>query len=961
VLPGFRAGFLMTISVVQSNTTVGPANGTFPGTFTSGVAAGNTLFMVVFAYDSGSAISATTPTFNGLSYPAAVQLYAIYSTSGSNIFTAAWMFPNVPTAGATSVGLTLTGGTNDGNTGQIVYEVSGLGASPLADQTVTQAVNSGGSTTASVTTPAIQFQPEFVLASSIGFGQSQSGVPGAPWTNLSAGNNDYAAAGYQVVTSSGGTYTWQGNTGSGGTSGDSAAGIVTIAGSAGSGPVLAQQPGSRAWRGRFRRVQVPWPSPATVPAPPVQPPALLKGSPAAVRGRLAGLAAPVVQPPGSGPPPQPQPGARVWRARFRRHQVPFGPPGPPPASVPAPFTLPQIARGPAARSLARLTAARGRPGAPAPFTPPHVPVRGPAGRVLARLTGARGRPGASAPFTAPHVPVHGPPAAVKGKLAGLTAPPPVAPPARTPVQAPAGLFRGRTAARPGKLTGLAALVPARVTPPAGPPRAVPPLLKGPPAATRGQLGFWRVRVFAQLFTASGSWTGPSGLAGLPAVYTWGPAGSSVAGVFPVSNGAAGGGGAFGGEPALGGVGPGTVLTVTVGTAGSGTATTVTGGTVTVTAAAGGNGIGTSGGGGGSPGSNTLAEGGGSGGGATGGTDGGGGGASGGSTGAGGAGQAGVIGGLGGSAGTGAAGPPSLAGGTGGNGATPSAVAQNGAVPGAAGGGGCSASGFTAAGTSQDGLALIVWTAYDLPAVTAAPGRALPGAVTGSQIVTVSVAPGPAAPFTAPRTLLRGPAGRVLARLTGARGRPGVPALFAVPGVLLRGRAAARAGKLAGIVAPPPVLHPAVISVFKLPGSLRGPASAVKGTVAGIVAPPPVLHPAVVSTFKVPGLPLRGPAAARKGSVTGVVAPPPVTQPNIPSPFYPPHLPLRGPVPVTPRTKTTGGVAPPPVPPPVAPPHWQGSTHMIAATATGNLIQGANHTGRGGPGTDLKGDYERSGD
>jgi hypothetical protein len=747
--------------------------------------------------------------------------------------------------------------------------------------------------------------------------------PGAGVNNgISDTNGSAGAAGSTI---GGGTWSFSASS--------SGAGItftIELATTGASGPPSQPQPGSHAWRARFRRGQVPWPSPATAPPLPAQPPALLKGPPAAVKGKLAGLTAPAAVP-GSGPPPQPQPGSRAWRARFRRGQVPFAPPGPPPASVPSPFTLPQIARGPAARSLARLTATRGRPGTPALFTPPRGPVRGP-------------------------------PAAVKGKLAGLTAPPPVAPPARTPVQAPAGLFRGRAAARPGKLSGLAALVPARVIPPAGPPRAVPPLLKGPPAATRGQLGFWRVRVFAQLFTTSGSWAAPSGLTGLPAVYAWGPAGSSVAGVFPVSNGAAGGGGAFGGEPALGGVGPGTVLTVTVGTAGSGTATTVTGGTVTVTGAAGGNGIGTSGGGGGSPGSNTLAEGGGSGGGATGGTDGGGGGGSGGSAGAGGAGQAGVIGGLGGSAGTGAAGPPSLAGAAGGNGATPSAVAQNGAVPGAAGGGGCSASGFTAAGTSQDGLALIVWAAYDLPAVTAAPGRALPGAVTGSQVVTVSAAPGPAAPFTAPRTLLRGPLARSLARLTATRGRPGIPALFAVPAVLLRGRAAARAGKLTGVAAPPPVLHPAVTSVFRLPGfPLRGPAAARKGTVAGIVAPPPVLHPAVASTFKVPGLPLRGPAAARKGSVAGVVAPPPVTQPNIPAPFYPPHLPLRGPVPVTPRTKTTGAVAPPPAPPPVAPPHWQGSTHMIAATATGNLIQGANHTGRGGPGTDLKGDYERSGD
>jgi hypothetical protein len=219
-----------------------------------------------------------------------------------------------------------------------------------------------------------------------------------------------------------------------------------------------------------------------------------------------------------------------------------------------------------------------------------------------------------------------------------------------------------------------------------------------------------------------------------------------------------------------------------------------------------------------------------------------------------------------------------------------------------------------------------------------------------------VRPGPPAPFHPPHLLLQGPAARVLARLTGARGRPGVPAPFTPPRVPLRGPAAAVKGRLTGVAAPPPVRH-LILGGFPL----RGPAAAAKGTLSGVAAPPPVLHPVVVSTFKAPGFPLRGPAAARKGGVTGLAAPPPVTQPNVPAPFYAPHVLLRGPVPAVPGTKTTGAVAPPPAPPPLAPPHWQGSTHMIAATATGNLIQGANHTGRGGPGPDLKGDYERSGD
>ena len=221
--------------------------------------------------------------------------------------------------------------------------------------------------------------------------------------------------------------------------------------------------------------------------------------------------------------------------------------------------------------------------------------------------------------------------------------------------------------------------------------------------------------------------------------------------------------------------------------------------------------------------------------------------------------------------------------------------------------------------------------------------------------------GPAAPFHPPHGLLHGAAAAVRGHLVALRGRAGQPSGFRPPGSAGRGRAAARPGKLAAVAAPPPVLHPVVVSVFKAPGfPLRGRAAARPGKLAAVAAPPPVLHPAVVSTFKAPGFPLRGPAAARKGTLAGAAAPPPVIHPAVPAPFFPPRTLLRGPVPVRSRTPLTGGAAPPPPGPPPQTPHWQGSTHQVAATAAGNLIQGANHTGRGGPG-DLKGDYERSGD
>jgi hypothetical protein len=215
--------------------------------------------------------------------------------------------------------------------------------------------------------------------------------------------------------------------------------------------------------------------------------------------------------------------------------------------------------------------------------------------------------------------------------------------------------------------------------------------------------------------------------------------------------------------------------------------------------------------------------------------------------------------------------------------------------------------------------------------------------------------GPPAPFFPPRTLLRGAMAAVRGRLTAARGQPGRPSPFKLPGPL-RGAPAARKGALTGIVAPPPVLHPVVTSVFKLPGlPLRGAPSARPGRLTGLRG-----LAGVPSPFQPPRTLLRGQPAARKGALAGAAAPPAVVQPAVPAPFFPPRTLLRGQAPATARTKLTGQAAPPNPPPPPATPRWQGATHMIAAGASGNLIQGARHTGDGGPG-DKRGDVERSGD
>ncbi len=116
---------------------------------------------------------------------------------------------------------------------------------------------------------------------------------------------------------------------------------------------------------------------------------------------------------------------------------------------------------------------------------------------------------------------------------------------------------------------------------------------------------------------------------------------------------------------------------------------------------------------------------------------------------------------------------------------------------------------------------------------------------------------------------------------------------------------------------------------------------------------------VVTPF-IPPQVLKGPPAAVKGQLASIQVRPPLTG-GPAAPFFAPHQLLRGPVPARARTPLTGSAAPHPSvnPPPAYLPRWQGATHMIASTATGNLIQGSTHTGAGGPG-DIKGDFEQNG-
>jgi len=213
--------------------------GTWSGTLSAAPAAGDTLLYVVTAYTtSGAAISTSSPTYNGAAVTGAVLLKAQQGPGTNAVYTATWMLPNV-SAGHTSVGITVTGADTPGDqvtVGLTVYDVTGLGASPSLDKSASSsgtssAVTSGAS---GATTQA----SEIVVGSLVIFGQTMSPV-GAPWTEPAQLADDFCLSGYQLLSSSGSSFTYAK------TAGGSASWAGTIVTVAGSSPVSVALPAAQ--------------------------------------------------------------------------------------------------------------------------------------------------------------------------------------------------------------------------------------------------------------------------------------------------------------------------------------------------------------------------------------------------------------------------------------------------------------------------------------------------------------------------------------------------------------------------------------------------------------------------------------------------------------------------------------------------------------------------------------------
>lgn len=211
----------MAISVAQS-----ASGGALPLNFSTAVTAGNTVFLIVGGYtNSGGACSSSSPTLGGSPVSGSAAFFnpggsnGLQSTGSPAAYAAIWMMPNCP-GGSVAVGLT-TSFPGGGLTGAMAFEVSGLGATPVLDQSVS-ATATTGTTVNTGATGSITAAPELILCADQTYGGSSSN-PSGGWTATNISTNTWA--GYQIATSSGGTYNWTQTV----TSGPWAAGIVTIA------------------------------------------------------------------------------------------------------------------------------------------------------------------------------------------------------------------------------------------------------------------------------------------------------------------------------------------------------------------------------------------------------------------------------------------------------------------------------------------------------------------------------------------------------------------------------------------------------------------------------------------------------------------------------------------------------------------------------------------------------------
>jgi hypothetical protein len=198
---------MVVITVVQTATS---------SPFGGNVTAGNMVLLIGYTQAGGpNSFTITNPKLGGTNPGNGTQVLFAQVTGGGNAAgVAIWLLPNV-TGGTASYSLDQTGGSFNGIQ---AYEISGLGASPSADQLIT---NQGSITAITTgTTQPTTAAPEIAVAVSSVY--SGSATNPAAWTTSHGSNETWM--GYQIALTSGATYSWAQTT----VAEPWAAGIVTI-------------------------------------------------------------------------------------------------------------------------------------------------------------------------------------------------------------------------------------------------------------------------------------------------------------------------------------------------------------------------------------------------------------------------------------------------------------------------------------------------------------------------------------------------------------------------------------------------------------------------------------------------------------------------------------------------------------------------------------------------------------
>ena len=226
----------MSISVVQSKVVLNPGSGA--GSFNSATTAGNCVVVLIFTYTTASATTITTSavTLGGSAgnFAQAKAVQSGYASTDSQ-YVGCWVDPDCA-GGQTAVAVTASNATWTAGAGLILLELSGVATSSPVDVSSSNSATTGTAVSSGTTgTTAVAGE----MAIGAAYPDNALSAESGTYTNILLGSSSpyTGAAGYLALASSGSTTSY---TGTGASSGDWAALVITLKPSTGGGAAAAR-------------------------------------------------------------------------------------------------------------------------------------------------------------------------------------------------------------------------------------------------------------------------------------------------------------------------------------------------------------------------------------------------------------------------------------------------------------------------------------------------------------------------------------------------------------------------------------------------------------------------------------------------------------------------------------------------------------------------------------------------